>query len=69
MITVRISRKDNNELHLIRIEVDEVSLKNFIALVDRALNTWDSAPAELKNLGDMLTHGYVIQDHTRWVKL
>lgn len=63
MITVRVSRKDNNELHLIRIEVDEASMKNFIALVDRALNCWDSAPEELKNLGDMLTHDRITQAH------
>lgn len=63
MITVRVSRKDNNELHLIRIEVDEASIKNFIALVDRALNCWDSAPKELKDLGDMLTHDRITQAH------
>jgi hypothetical protein len=49
---------------MLRLEItEEESLKNFIALVNRALNVWDRAPAELKELGDMLTHGYVTQHH------
>lgn len=63
MITVRVTRNDNNSLHLVRLEVDEASIKNFIALVDRALNCWDSAPKELKDLGDMLTHDRITQAH------
>jgi hypothetical protein len=63
-ITVRVARNDNNSLHLIRIEVDESSIPLFKALVDRGLNCWDSAPKELKDLGDMLTHERITQDHT-----
>ena len=63
-IKVTATRNDNNSLHLLRIEVDEESIRNFLTLVDRALNTWDSAPKELKELGDMLTHDRITQDHT-----
>jgi hypothetical protein len=63
-ITARVTRNDNNSLHLIRIEVDESSIPLFKALVDRGLNCWDSAPKELKDLGDMLTHDRITQDHT-----
>jgi hypothetical protein len=63
-IKVTATRNDNNSLHLIRIEVDESSIPLFKALVDRGLNCWDSAPKELKDLGDMLTHDRITQDHT-----
>lgn len=63
MIHAQVTRNDDNSLHLIRIEVTEESLKNFEALINRALNCWDSAPSELKELGDMFTHGRVTQDH------
>lgn len=33
-------------------------------LINRALNCWDNAPKKLKDLGDILTHGYITQDHT-----
>lgn len=45
-------------------EDQDKSISNFKLLVDRALNAWDSAPKELKDLGDMLTHGRITQDHT-----
>ena len=57
------TRNDNNSLHLLRIEVTEESLPIFEQLINRALNCWDSAPQEIKELGDMLTHGRVTQDH------
>jgi hypothetical protein len=63
-IKVTATRNDNNSLHLIRIEVTEESISLFKALVDRGLNCWDSAPKELKDLGDMLTHERITQDHT-----
>lgn len=62
-IRVNANRNSDNRLHFFRIEVDQDSIKNFIALVDRALNCWDSAPKELKDLGDMLTHDRITQDH------
>lgn len=64
MIKVTATRNDNNSLQHLRIEVTEESLPNFEQLINRALNCWDSAPAELKELGDMLTHGRVTRDHT-----
>lgn len=64
MIHTRVSRNPDDTIAEIHISVTADSLPNFQALIDRALNCWDSAPAELKELGDMLTHGYVTQDHT-----
>jgi hypothetical protein len=42
----------------------EDSIAAFGELLNRALNCWDSAPKELKELGDMWTHGHITQDHT-----
>jgi RNAse (barnase) inhibitor barstar len=73
MIHVRVSRalsqhdaevmdlpRGITEMH---ISVTEESMDNFKQLIDRALNCWDSAPQELKELGDMLTHGRITQPH------
>lgn len=64
MIHAKVSRNPKNELDGIHISVTADSLQNFHTLVNRALNCWDSAPAELKELGDMLTHGYITQPYT-----
>lgn len=63
MIHVRVSRNPKNEIDGIHISITADSLQNFHTLVNRALNCWDSAPAELKELGDMLTHGYITQKY------
>jgi hypothetical protein len=63
-IKVQATRNDDNSLHLIRLEVTEESIALFKTLIDRALNCWDSAPKDLKDLGDMLTHDRITQDHT-----
>lgn len=59
----RIGNEKSSEITQLRIEVDQESIKSFRQLVDRALNCWDNAPKELKDFGDMLTHGDVTQDH------
>lgn len=64
MIHARVSRNPDNAIAEIHISVTADSLPNFQKLVDKALNCWDSAPAEIKELGDMLTHGHITQDHT-----
>lgn len=46
------------------ITITDESVGKFKILVDRALNCWPDAPGELKDLGDMLTHGRVTQDHS-----
>lgn len=57
------TRNQDNSPHFLRIEVTEESLPIFQELINRALNCWDNAPKDIKDLGDMLTHGYVTQDH------
>ena len=74
MIHARVTRKPSinsqdpestGPIDGIHISITAESIPNFQRLVDRALNCWNSAPAELKELGDMLTHGRVTQDHAR----
>ena len=67
MIHVFVIRAGNdpaNRIDGIKISVTEDSLPAFEQLIHRALNCWDFAPKEIKELGDMLTHGRVTQDHT-----
>ena len=67
MIHVSVTHAGNdpaNHIDGIKISVTEESIPNFVALINRALNCWDSAPKELKDLGDMITHDKVTQDHT-----
>lgn len=64
MIHAQVTRNNDNSIHLLRIEVTEESLPDFIALINRALNCWDNAPKDLKDLGDLITHDRVTQDHT-----
>lgn len=64
MIHAQVTRNNDNSIHLLRIEVTEESLPDFISLINRALNCWDSASKDLKDLGDLITHGRVTQDHT-----
>jgi len=64
MIHVRTSKDPSGKLDGLHLSITADSLPNFLSLIDRALNCWDSAPAELKELGDMATHGRITQDHT-----
>ena len=63
MIHARVSRNSLETIDGIHLSVTEESLPHFETLIHRALNCWDSAPQEIKELGDMLTHGRVTQDH------
>lgn len=39
------------------------SIEQFKQLVNRAMNTWDRAPAELKEFADMVTVGKILQPY------
>ena len=39
------------------------SVPGFIQLLNRALNTWDDAPPELKALADTIIYGQQLQDY------
>lgn len=41
------------------------SLPSFIQLLNRALNTWDDAPPELKALADQVIFGEQLQDYSK----
>jgi len=64
MIHCRVSRTPSETIGELHISVTQESIPNFVSLINRALNTWDSAPKELKELGDMISHGRITQDHT-----
>jgi hypothetical protein len=49
----------------IKVTVTAESLEIFKLLIHRGLNCWEDAPAELKDLGDMFTHGRITQNHTK----
>lgn len=42
------------------ISIPTQDLEAFKALVNRALNTWVDAPSSMKELGDMLTHAWIV---------
>lgn len=48
---------------IVRIVGDE-DIALFQWLVRRALNTWDSAPAQVKEFGDLVTEGTILQDYS-----
>lgn len=65
MIHVRVIRNEGEPIQGLHVSVTDDSLHNFVCLINRALNCWDNAPKELKDLGDMITHGRITQDHTK----
>lgn len=67
MIHVAVTRANNDpteSVQELKISVTKDSLPSFIKMIDRALNCWDDAPKDLKELGDMVTHGFITQDHS-----
>ena len=64
MIHVRTTKDSSGKLDGLHLAVTADSLSSFVSLIDRALNCWADAPKELKDLGDMITHGQITQDHT-----
>jgi hypothetical protein len=56
--------KDNaGTIITLHLEITEESLVSFRRMLARALNTWDNAPGELKELSDMLEHGKILQEY------
>lgn len=64
MIHAQVHRTPEGEIGELKISVTSESLPDFISLINRALNCWDNAPKDLKDLGDLITHDRVTQDHT-----
>lgn len=55
---------DGTPVMTIRI-VGVDSQLTFIQLLRRAMNTWDQAPAEVKEFADMAEFGYPLQDYVK----
>lgn len=64
MIHAHAHRKSDGSIGELKLSITEESLPDFISLIDRALNCWDTAPKDLKDLGDLITHDRITQDHT-----
>lgn len=47
------------------VSIPAKDLETFKLLVNRALNTWIDAPTSMKDLGDLLTHGMVMQGNVQ----
>jgi hypothetical protein len=45
------------------IVVDKSSLPAFRDMLQRAMNTWPDAPAELKEFADLILDGKILQDY------
>ena len=43
--------------------VGDADIALFQQLVRRALNTWDNAPPQIKEFGDLVTEGKILQDY------
>lgn len=65
-ITVKVHRwNGDGAISSIDIKITEDSLEQFQQLIHRGLNCWEDAPADLKEFGDMLTHGRITQNHVK----
>ena len=64
MIHVRVTRNSMFKIDGAHISITSESIEDFTKMVNRALNTWDEAPKDLKELGDMLVHGKILQDYS-----
>ena len=65
MIHVRVTRSEEGIAVGYTINIELQSVELFKLLIHRGLNCWEDAPAELKDLGDMFTHGRITQNHTK----
>jgi hypothetical protein len=65
MIHIRITRSDDGNISEIQTSfVSGESVKEFIDMVNGYLNCKPNASKDMKELGDMITHNRVTQDHT-----
>lgn len=58
-ITIDVLRRTNKLV----IMIDNENVQMFKEMVNRALNCWDKAPAELKSFADRLNKGHELQDY------
>ena len=63
MIHCRVHRDSTNEIEEIGIIITKKSMARFTELINAALNTKPMAHPELKEFGDMLTEGKILQDY------
>lgn len=61
-----LAKKIKNELgnmEALQLTIPIGRLAEFKSVLNRALNTWDTAPSEWKELADILEHGIALQDY------
>ena len=55
---------DERQTPYVRVYIQgKESIEQFKVLLNRALNTWDDAPPELKALADTIIYGQQLQDY------
>lgn len=55
---------DERQTPYVRVYIQgKDSIEQFKVLLNRALNTWDDAPPELKALADQIIYGQQLQDY------
>ena len=47
----------------LNIFISGEDMNDFKHLINRGLNTWDRAPARIKELGDLIIHGEITQNY------
>ena len=62
-ITVRKQKNELGNTAAIQITIPIERVTEFKAILNRALNTWQDAPPEWKELSDILEHGQMLQDY------
>lgn len=64
MSKIDVLKIDTNEPRQVTlVAIPYFLLPAFRQLVSRGLNTWDHAPPEIKEFGDMICEGKVLQDY------
>lgn len=63
MIHVEVHRDPANNFAELKFSITAESIPGFIDLISRGLNCFPNVHPELKELGDMLTHGKILQDY------
>lgn len=61
MIVTHINTEEYNTI-ILHIH-GEKSLASFKELIQRGANLWPDAPAEIKELADLVTNGTILQDY------
>lgn len=63
-INTSVTRSSDGNLISLDLSLSKDSILHFRTLLNRALNCYPQAPAEWKELSDMLEHGRILQNYS-----